>query len=74
MSLEDALAKDLVAILFVTFTFGGGVLVLIVSTVAENMRRAWADQRSAELKRAMVERGYSAQEIVRVLHAGRDAG
>jgi hypothetical protein len=74
MGLEEALARDLVAVLFVTFTFGGGALFLIVSTIAENWRKAWADQRNNALKQSMVERGFRSEEIVRVLHAGRDAG
>lgn len=74
MAIEEALAKDLVAVLFVTFTFGGGALFLIVSTIAENLRKACADQRAAALKQSMVERGFRPDEIVRVLLAGRDAG
>ncbi|MDB5305972.1 MAG: hypothetical protein JWO38_174 [Gemmataceae bacterium] len=74
MGIEEALAKDLVAVLFVSFTFGGGVLFLIVSTVAENLRKAWADERNAALKRSMIERGFRPDEIVRVLHAGKDPG
>jgi hypothetical protein len=74
MGIEEAIAKDLVAVLFVTFTFGGGVLFLIVSAIAENIRKARASDRSAALKKAMVERGFRADEIVRVLHAGKDTG
>ena len=40
MSIEEALARDLVAILFVTFLFGGGILWLIVATIAEQWRKA----------------------------------
>ena len=70
MSIEEALAKDLVAVLFVTFTFGGGVLFLIVSTVAENLRKVRVAERQATLKQSMIDRGYRSDEIVKVLHAG----
>jgi len=74
MGLEEALAKELVAVLFVTFTFGGGVLFLIISTIAENLRKARATDRNATLKQSMIERGFRADEIVRVLQAGSDRG
>jgi hypothetical protein len=70
MTIEEAVAKDLVAILFVTFLFGGGVLWLIIASVGENMRKNRAADRQAALKQAMVERGFRADEIARVLSAG----
>jgi heme/copper-type cytochrome/quinol oxidase subunit 2 len=73
MTIEEAVAKDLVAILFVTFLFGGGVLWLIVATVAENVRKARASSRQAELKQAMIEKGFRADEIARVLNSGGGA-
>jgi hypothetical protein len=74
MSIEEAIAKDLVAVLFVTFLFGGGILWLIVATLAEQWRRVRVADRNAELKESMVEHGYRAEEIVRVLNAGGDGG
>ncbi|HJZ55166.1 MAG TPA: hypothetical protein VKE74_09420 [Gemmataceae bacterium] len=74
MSVEEALARDLVAVLFVTFTFGGGALWLIVATLAENWRKARVAERNTALKQAMIESGYRADEIVRVLNAGRGEG
>lgn len=73
MSIEEAVARDLVAVLFVTFLFGGGVLALIVATLADNWRKARASERNAELKQAMIERGFRADEIVKVLNAGKVA-
>jgi len=70
MTIEDAVAKDLVAVLFVTFMFGGGILWLIVATVAEQWRKVRVAERQAELKRSMVAAGYRPEEIVRVLNAG----
>jgi hypothetical protein len=74
MSIEQAVARDLVSILFVTFLFGGGILWLIVATVAENWRKDRVAERNAVLKQAMAEQGYRAEEIVRVLNAGGDGG
>jgi hypothetical protein len=71
MSIEEAFAKDLVAILFVTFLFGGGVLWLVVTTLTENWRKARVAERNADLKQSMIDAGYKADEIVRVLNAGR---
>lgn len=70
MSIEEAVARDLVAILFVTFTFGGGILWLIVNTVAENWRKARVAERNAALKQVLAERGYRTDEIVRLVNAG----
>lgn len=70
MSIEEAVAKDLVAVLFVTFTFGGAVLWLVVTTIAENWRKWRVAERNAAVKQAMVERGYRADEITRVLNSG----
>ncbi|MCS6864009.1 MAG: hypothetical protein RMJ56_08260 [Gemmataceae bacterium] len=72
MSIEEAIAKDLVAILFVTFLFGGGALWLIVATVAEQWRKLRIAERNSQLKQSMVAAGYRADEIVRVLNAGKD--
>ena len=74
MSIEESIARDLVAILFVTFLFGGGVLWLIVATISEQWRKVRVGERNAALKQAMVEQGYRADEIARVLNAGSDGG
>jgi hypothetical protein len=74
MSIEESVARDLVAILFVTFLFGGGTLWLIVATLAEHWRKVRVVERNAALKQTMVENGYRADEIVRVLNAGGDGG
>jgi hypothetical protein len=70
MSLEDAFARDLVSVLFVTFTFGGGALWLIIATLAENWRKARRSEQHAALKQRMVDSGFKADEIVRVLNSG----
>lgn len=70
MTIEDAIAKDLVAVLFVTFMFGGGALWLIVATVGEQLRKYRVARSNNALKQSMVEKGYRADEIIRVLNAG----
>lgn len=74
MSIEDAIAKDLVSILSVTFLFGGGILWLMVATIAEQWRKVRVAERNAALKQSMVECGFRAEEIVRVVNAGGDIG
>jgi hypothetical protein len=74
MSIQDAVARDLVPVLFVTFLFGGGTFWLIVATVAEQWRKLKTGERNAALKQAMIEAGYRAEEIVRVLKAGQEEG
>lgn len=74
MTIEEAVAKDLVGVLFVTFLFGGLALWLIVATVADAWRKVRVAERNAQLKQAMVERGYRADEIVRVLSASAGDG
>lgn len=70
MSIEDAVAKDLIGVLFVTFLFGGGSLWLIVATIAEQWRKWRVADRNATLKQSMIAAGYRADEIIRVLNAG----
>jgi hypothetical protein len=72
MSIQDAVARDLVAVLFVTFMFGGGALWLIVATIAEQWRKLRMAERNASIKQSMIEGGYRADEIVRVLNAGSE--
>jgi hypothetical protein len=70
MSIEEAVARDLVAILLVTFLFGGGALWLIVATVAEQWRKYRVADRNATLKQSMVAAGFRPDEIIKVLNAG----
>jgi hypothetical protein len=74
MSIEEAIARDFVAILFVTFLFGGGALWLIVATIAEQWRKYRVADRNAALKQTMITAGYRPEEIVRVLNAGSGEG
>lgn len=70
MLIEEAIARDLPAVLLVTFLFGGGTLFLIVHTLAEQWRMYRESEHNASIKQAMINGGYRAEEIVRVLNAG----
>ncbi|HXD88957.1 MAG TPA: hypothetical protein VN641_20875 [Urbifossiella sp.] len=70
MSIEEAVARDLVPILFVTFTFGGAVLWLIINSIAENWRKVRVAEKLTVLKQTMLERGYRADEIAKVVNSG----
>jgi len=72
MPIEDAIARDLVPVLFVTFLFGGGTLWLIIATLAEQWRKVRNAERNAAIKQSMIEGGYRADEIVRVLNSGNE--
>ena len=67
----DKLWENLGLILFVTFVFGGWVITSAVSTVASNWRKARESEHLTALKQSMIERGMSAEEIERVVNAGR---
>ncbi|CAN5596401.1 hypothetical protein BH11PLA2_BH11PLA2_15000 [soil metagenome] len=62
--------QDLPGILTITFMFGGGILYAIVNTLASNWRQARVAEQNAVLKRAMLDKGFTAAEIERVIHAG----
>lgn len=51
----------------------GGILAGIVGTIATNWRRVRVAEQDAALKQNMIERGMSAEDIVRVLSAGKRA-
>lgn len=65
------LADNLPAILCVTFIFGGWVMVAIVRSFTESWRRVREAEQTAALKQSMVEKGMSAEDIERVLRAGK---
>ena len=50
---------------------GGSFLVGIIGTLAKNWRKARENEHLAVLKQSMVEKGMSAEDIERVINAGR---
>ena len=61
---------SLPGILFITFIFGGWVITGVVSSIMTNWRKTREAEQIAALKQSLVERGMSADDIVRVLNAG----
>jgi hypothetical protein len=61
--------QDLSGILFMTFMFGGGALWFITMTIAENWRKVRIAEQNAVLKKTMLDRGFTAEEIVAVINA-----
>jgi hypothetical protein len=57
-------------ILAVTFIFGGWVIHGVAKSFAENHRKKREAEQLAVLKQSMIERGFSADEIERVIRAG----
>jgi hypothetical protein len=67
----NELFEKLPAVLCITFIFGGWVIVAIVRSFTESWRRVREAEQSAALKQSMVEKGMSAEDIERVLKAGK---
>lgn len=63
MELQEALARNLVAVISVT----GGLIWLIAMTLGDYWAKARKAETEANLKKTMIEQGFSADEIVRVL-------
>jgi hypothetical protein len=51
--------------------FGGGIIIAVAQTIATTWRRARESEHLAVLKQSMIDRGMSADEIERVLNAGK---
>lgn len=69
----DRLIEKLPSILAITFIFGGWAIYASVKSVAENRRAARIAEQNAVLKKEMIDKGFSADEIVKVLEAGTGA-
>lgn len=65
-SLSASIAKNLIPITAIVL----GILWLIVYTVVEEWRKVRVAEQNAVLKKEMLERGFSADEIVRVIRNG----
>lgn len=69
--MTEIIAQQPVAVLSVLLIFGGGAIWGVVETIASNWRRAVTTQAELALKQAMAEQGFSADDIIRVVAAGR---
>lgn len=61
---------NLPAILFIGFVFGGSTIGYVVNVIASKWRDVRVAEQNAVLKKDMLERGFTAADIVRVLEAG----
>lgn len=59
----------LISIVMFSLIFGGPLIWFVVHTLATTWERTRCNEQNAQLKRDMIERGYTADEIVRVLGA-----
>lgn len=67
------MADNLWLVALVAFGAGGWVITDVARSIATNWRRRHESEHLAALKQSLVERGMSADEIVRVVEAGRSA-
>jgi hypothetical protein len=66
--------EEVIGLVAVVCLFGTWPLWLIIDSVASNWRKARIAEQEAVLKREMIERGFTADEIERVIAAGSKAG
>lgn len=71
-NLTDNLFRNIGIILFISFVFGGWVIVGVVNSIMGNLRRMRQSEHLTILKQTMIEKGMSADEIERILRAGTD--
>jgi hypothetical protein len=70
--MDQQLVRELPAILAIVFSIGGGILFAIVRSVSTNWRIARVAEQNAVLKRAMLDKGFTPEEIARVIESGSD--
>ena len=70
--MPESFWKDLPGILAIVLIFGGGLLYAVINTLAANWRQARVAEQNAVLKRAMLDKGFTAEEISQVINSGGD--
>jgi hypothetical protein len=60
-------ATEFIRILLIVIGLGGGLLAVIVHSIAANWRRVRIAEQEAVLKREMIDRGFTPEQIVQVL-------
>ena len=65
--------EEVIGLVAVVCMFGTWPLWLIIDSLASNWRKARVAEQNAVLKREMIERGFSADEIERVIATGSKA-
>jgi hypothetical protein len=66
--------QAIIGLVSVVCLFGAWPLWLIIDSVASNWRKARIAEQEAVLKREMIERGFSADEIERVIASSSKVG
>jgi hypothetical protein len=67
--MDHVVAENLSGWLAMGFLFGGGALTVIIGLLSYNWRVARVAEQNAVLKKSMIDRGFSADEIARVMTA-----
>lgn len=67
--MSDQLIRTLPAILAISFIFGGTTIYCIINAIVVNWRKTRVAEQNAVLKKTMIDRGFSADEIERVIKA-----
>jgi hypothetical protein len=62
--------EAIISVVACSLLFGAPMVYFMVESVAKNWRKARVAEQQTILKREMIDRGFSAEEIVRVLEAG----
>jgi hypothetical protein len=70
MVLEEAAAKDLVPVIAVTLGCLIAIILPVTYMVTSNWRKVRQHEQNAVLKKAMLDRGMSADDIAAVIDAG----
>src|SRR5262245_34662907 len=71
---DFAMSEDaIVIIVTVSCIIGAPMLIGLIAVIASHWRQVRTEDANAALKSQMIERGFSADEIIRVINAGGDA-
>jgi hypothetical protein len=72
MVMAELTGEDVVQILAVVFLFGGPLIGFVVYAVASNWRQVRIAEQEAVLKKEMLDRGFTPEQILAVLSAGSE--
>lgn len=70
MALEEALARDPIALLAVGLSLSAGIVIPVVYMITNSWKKVRTVEQNAVLKKAMLDRGMSAEDIAAVINAG----
>lgn len=70
MDINDAISRDLPGILAITLGIGAGIIIPTVYMITHSWKRVRTVEQNAVLKKAMIDKGMSAEEITAVINAG----